>query len=301
MTPAEGYFAWPAPGREAPLPAAAAQFFRENGYAVLTSFCAPQELSALRARAAEIIAAFHAEGAGSGTVFTTREEARATDDARFLASAAEISCFLEEKQVPGVAAAPAVNKIGHALHDLDPTFGAFSRARKVRAVAEGIGLRAPLLTQSMYITKSPRVGGEVRPHRDAAFVHSDAPPDSPAGACLGYWWALEDSTLANGCLWAVPGSHRDGAHFRRMCLDETRAATRFEGDEAAERSYPHESYRALPMNAGDLIVLHGAVVHKSLENTSERSRHAYSIHVVDGKVPRSCWLQRPASLPFREL
>ena len=25
---------------------------------------------------------------------------------------------------------------------------------------------------------------------------------------VGYWWALEDCTLSNGCLWAVPGSHR---------------------------------------------------------------------------------------------
>lgn len=24
---------------------------------------------------------------------------------------------------------------------------------------------------------------------------------------VGYWWALEDCTLSNGCLWAVPGSH----------------------------------------------------------------------------------------------
>jgi hypothetical protein len=27
-------------------------------------------------------------------------------------------------------------------------------------------------------------------------------------SCLGFWWALEDCTTVNGCLWGVPGSHK---------------------------------------------------------------------------------------------
>lgn len=40
------------------------------------------------------------------------------------------------------------------------------------------------------------------PHQDNSFVYTD--PQS----CTGLWIALEDSTLVNGCLWAIPGSHK---------------------------------------------------------------------------------------------
>lgn len=53
------------------------------------------------------------------------------------------------------------------------------------------------------------------------------------------------------------------------------------------------------------MVLHGALVHFSRENVSGRDRHAYSVHVVEGRpgveYPADNWLQRPAEHPFREL
>jgi phytanoyl-CoA hydroxylase len=56
---------------------------------------------------------------------------------------------------------------------------------------------------------------------------------------------------------------------------------------------------------GSLVVLHSALVHFSNGNNSEVPRHAYSIHVVDGKegvvYPADNWLQRPVDQPFREI
>lgn len=55
--------------------------------------------------------------------------------------------------------------------------------------------------------------------------------------------------------------------------------------------------------AGTLVLIHSAVVHFSHENVSPSTRHAYSIHVVDGKegvdYPKDNWLQRDE--PFREI
>lgn len=55
---------------------------------------------------------------------------------------------------------------------------------------------------------------------------------------------------------------------------------------------------------GTLVLLHSALVHYSAENTSEAARHAYSVHIVDGKegvvYPADNWLQRPASHPFQK-
>lgn len=54
----------------------------------------------------------------------------------------------------------------------------------------------------MYIFKQPSIGGEVAPHQDSTFLHTE--PLS----CVGFWWALEDADRQNGCLWGYPGVHK---------------------------------------------------------------------------------------------
>ena len=59
----------------------------------------------------------------------------------------------------------------------------------------------------------------------------------------------------------------------------------------------------LEISKGSLVILHSALVHFSNENISSEPRHAYSIHVVDGRegvvYPSDNWLQRPLEYPFR--
>lgn len=292
-----GYFDWEHAASDADALNESITFFQENGYAIFTSFCTSEEVQSLRARAKHIVADFHKPSASSqssekASVFTTAHQTRKMDDNYFLASAQNVSCFLEAKQLAD-GSQPAVNKIGHALHDLDCTFESFSRQEKVRRVADALGVQRAALVQSMYILKNPRIGGEVRPHRDATFVRGSD------GKCLGYWWALEDATIDNGCLWAVPGSQKDMGGRRKFVLEDGK--TLFKGDVEAEDHIEDERYVALPVKAGDLVMLDGEVIHKSLENTSEKSRHAYSIHVVRDGTPKDCWLQRPVEMPFRAL
>jgi phytanoyl-CoA hydroxylase len=57
----------------------------------------------------------------------------------------------------------------------------------------------------------------------------------------------------------------------------------------------------LEVEAGTLVVLHGLLPHYSAPNRSPLSRHAYSLHYVDGKsvyAPTN-WLQRPPAFPAR--
>ena len=56
--------------------------------------------------------------------------------------------------------------------------------------------------------QQPRIGGEVRPHQDSTFLRTEPP------SVVGLWWALEDSTRQNGCLWALPGIHTQGVARR---------------------------------------------------------------------------------------
>jgi phytanoyl-CoA hydroxylase len=52
---------------------------------------------------------------------------------------------------------------------------------------------------------------------------------------------------------------------------------------------------------GTLLVLHGTLPHWSAPNTSERSRHAYTLHLIDGTAdyPDDNWLQRAPDMPLR--
>jgi len=96
----------------------------------------------------------------------------------------------------------SLNKMGHAMHDLDPVFDEFSRTRKLAAAANCLGLEDPAIIQSMYIFKPPRIGGEVVCHQDSTYIYTE--PES----CIGFWFALEDATTENGCMYFIPGTHK---------------------------------------------------------------------------------------------
>jgi len=248
----------------------------------------------VRARAAEIVEAFDASD--KRPVFSTQEQDRKVDD-YFLDSATEVRCFFEEEahDEQGRLRVPkqlAINKIGHALHDLDPVFDRFSHGPELAAVARDLGLSKPQVLQSMYIFKQPGIGGEVRWHQDASFFDSD-----PITVTT-FWFALEDATRENGCLWVEPGGHRgplrerfvrDGRQVTMETLDTT--------------PWPGPDYGAEPLEAeaGTLVLFHGRLPHYSAPNRSAVSRHAYTLHVTDAGSaysPRN-WLQRGESLPVR--
>lgn len=140
----------------------------------------------------------------------------------------------------------------------------------------------------------------------ATVVDKASPSLAPPRRChLSLWWPLEDCTRENGCLWAVPGSHRaPQLPVRRFKRNAAGDGTLFDPPEPAA---PFSTAGAVPLEvpAGTLVLIHAAVVHFSEANTSDRSRHAYSIHVVEGgpgvEYPKDNWLQRLDGSPFPAL
>jgi phytanoyl-CoA hydroxylase len=253
--------------------------YAAQGFAVFPSFKSSAQIAALSQRAAAIVAAFDPHDA---TVFSTRDDS-ARSDAYFMESGEQIRCFLEED-------ARTVNKIGHAMHDLDPVFDAFSRDARLAQIAERIGLRDPRIYQSMYILKQPHVGGEVNWHQDAAFFDTDPP------SVTAFWFALEDATRENGCMWVQPGGHR--SPLRARFISDGRGARLEPLDPTPWPSL--ETAVPLEVTAGTLVVFDGMLPHYSAPNRSPRSRHAYTLHAVDGHAKYSPlnWLQR-TTLPVR--
>ena len=158
----------------------------------------------------------------------------------------------------------AVNKIGHAMHDLDPAFDSFSRTPELAAVAADLGFADPRLLQSMYIFKQPGIGGEVICHCDHTFLWTE--PQS----VVGLWFAIEDATTANGCMWAIPGGHRIPAktRFPASSTPPTAAAAPVT-DVLDDSPYPVDDLVPLEAAAGTLIALHGTLPHWSAANTSD--------------------------------
>ncbi|XP_025331191.1 phytanoyl-CoA dioxygenase domain-containing protein 1 isoform X7 [Canis lupus baileyi] len=145
---------------------------------------------------------------------------------------------------------------------------------------------------------SSRVGAAaVSPHQDSTFLYTE-----PLGRVLGIWIALEDATLENGCLWFIPGSHTGGVSRRMVrAFAGLKLNTRFLGSEPV---WDDSLFVPTPVQRGALILIHGEVVHKSEQNLSDRSRHAYTFHLMESLgtmwSPEN-WLQPTAELPFPPL
>ncbi|XP_009598678.1 phytanoyl-CoA dioxygenase isoform X1 [Nicotiana tomentosiformis] len=264
------------------------QFFDSNGYLVLESFANPAEIESLRKRMEQMLDEFDCSSTAS--IFSTKNQQQTTND-HFFESAEKISFFWEvltEKAFDedGNLKQPkqlSINKVGHALHEKDPVFNKFSSSDKVSGMLRSLGYQRPIVIQSMYIFKQPGIGGEVVPHQDNSFLYTEPT------TCTGLWLALEDATIVNGCLWAIPGSHRNGL-VRRFLRDEN--GVHFDKPSPC---YNQKDFVPLEVKAGSLVVIHGDLIHQSFENQSSKSRHAYSLHVVDTngcKWAEDNWIRR---------
>ena len=217
----------------------------------------------------------------------------------------------------------AINKIGHYLHELSPKFRAATFSDLHKSIAKAIGFHDARVLQSMVICKQPEIGGAVPPHQDSTFLYTNPP------SAVGFWIALEDATIHNGCLSFASGSHKrapiksrfvkkegggtafeavTGAQFPEDVTSKPGSAadgktsdttTGVQSPEAEilenENAADEEEYRIGAVKAGTLVLIHGNLLHKSEKNLSRMSRFIYTFHVIEGKsdYDEKNWLQPP--------
>ena len=273
----------------------ALQAWHREGLLVIEDFSCLDQCRRLILEADALVEDFDEEEAAA--IFSTTSQQHAASD-YFETSGDKIRCFFEEgafddKGKLAVPKSKSINKIGHALHDLNPVFECFSYQPRLANLVAQLGISEPQWLQSMLIFKQPALGGEVTWHQDGSFLYTV--PHS----VIGFWFALEDASLENGCLWVLPGQHKNGlrSRFRRI-NGQLQTETLPEAP-----SFDENDGTPLEVSAGTLVVLHGALPHYSAANLSARSRYAYTLHVVSGSAqyPNDNWLQRGADLPLRML
>jgi phytanoyl-CoA hydroxylase len=265
------------------------EFFNDNGYLVIDNFFSQSICEQLKERIHWILANQLHEI--PSTIFSTQTNEHARNE-YFLNSGDKIHFFFEPDSFDknGQLKKPiekSLNKIGHALHDLDPIFKELSYDLRLKKICYQLNFQKPSLLQSMYIFKQPNIGAEVNLHQDSTYLHAEN------SDILGFWFALEDATIQNGCLEVIPSPTSTPLNKRMIR----------KGDDIYFENYhrliwQEENCIALEVRQGSMILLHGCLPHKSNANLSPKSRHAYTLHVIDAAFPYpdSNWLQKPKGL-----
>ena len=265
--------------------------YQQNGYLVLDQCFSEQQMGVLKNSANKIVDEFDPNS--TRAIFSTEDHSKTRDD-YFLSSGDKVRCFFEEDAFDNEGELKqdkslSINKIGHALHQLVPEFKAFSHSDKVRDIALDLGLVKPQIHQSMYIFKQPKIGGVIRWHQDASYFFS-----TPLSV-VTFWLAVEDATIQNGCLQVQSG----GApiplkeQFLRYPDDSTELKV------LHDMPWPDDdSAKSLEVKKGTLVVFNGLLPHFSAPNVSDKSRHAFTLHITCANTlyAKENWLQAKPSL-----
>jgi ectoine hydroxylase-related dioxygenase (phytanoyl-CoA dioxygenase family) len=297
--------------------------FNEDGYLIVPNYLTSDEVQSLLTTTNSLLENFPLESHPL-TRFTTGDDdanennSKHVGDDYFLSSGDKVHFFFEPDAVAPPSADDAdkkprllkpkhlaINKIGHALHTKCPPFERVTLSKRNAAIARSLGFQDPRCLQSMVICKQPGIGGPVPPHRDSEFLYTSPP------SAVGWWIALQNATVGNASLGMYKGTHtgRKGGHIRRRFVRtaDGQRTTFIENDgptlpkgsdeDDQEKDEQAEDFEILDVKAGDLVLIHGNVLHKSERNTSDKSRYAYTFHVIEGAetwvYDERNWLQPP--------
>ena len=165
----------------------------------------------------------------------------------------------------------AVRKIG-AFIEFDARLKAISHHPAIlRALRVLLGNAEPEMFQDMALIKPPLLGREKPWHQDKAYF--EYPLGTPV---VGVWIALDEATIANGCMQILPGRHKEGPilHFQRrdwQICDNVIMGTKSV---------------AVPLKPGGLLFFDGMLPHGTPHNSSPKRLRALQFHYLPAGVKK---------------
>jgi phytanoyl-CoA hydroxylase len=141
----------------------------------------------------------------------------------------------------------------------------------VAAILEVLLGRPALGAQTMYYYKPPGAKGQGM-HQDNFYLLA-----KPA-TCIAAWTAIDDATLDNGCLYVVPGSHRED-----ILCPESKTERWFGYGDSHISKFPRDAKPVpVPVRRGQTMFFGGNLIHGSGPNrTKDRYRRTFIGHYID--------------------
>ena len=222
--------------------------WHDDGYVLRRGFGRPEVCEAMLARAVEV--ARGASGGVSGRSLVLPE-------ARLGAGAGA-----------GAADGPPAEAMTSKVFKLhrDSVFAEFAHDDDVVDLVCGLLGPEVDIFLSQFIFKVPGAYGQPW-HQDSYYFPFE--PDHQ----VGVWLAVTEATLANGCLWVLPGSHREPVHEH---VPDPRPDSQYGYVEIVD----HDMTGAVPvtMEPGDLLLFDSHLMHRSTDNVSDGRRAAMVYH-----------------------
>lgn len=148
----------------------------------------------------------------------------------------------------------------------DPLFFAWLAQPRFADLVRRVLPGAVTLYRATVFAKAPRTGSNIPFHQDGGrFWGLDRDPE------LQLWTALDDAPVEAGCLEVVPGSHRWGLASPMGGLVPAALV--------AERA---PEVVQLPARAGDVVLIHNLLWHRSGPNTTDAPRRAFTACYLAG-------------------
>ncbi len=121
--------------------------------------------------------------------------------------------------------------------------------------------------QSMLFVKPPNFQGQAW-HQDEIYI------PTRDRSLIGAWIAMDDATVENGCLWVLPGSHRQGYLYPQRNHENP------DEFDFAQESYGFDGSEEVPVEVttGTLVFFNGYLLHRSRKNRGSTFRRVLVNH-----------------------
>jgi len=163
-----------------------------------------------------------------------------------------------------------IRKISH-FTQWDARLHAIATHARMLSLCERLIDDKPGMFEDKALIKPPKIGREKPWHQDHAYWN--LPFDAKV---VTAWIALDEATLENGCLFVIPGSHREGpvVHFKRrdwqICDDQVQRAR----------------VVAAPLKPGGVLLFNSYLQHGTPANASPRRRRALQFVYIPSTIGR---------------
>jgi phytanoyl-CoA hydroxylase len=230
------------------LPESRVQDFINDGYLTMPGLVTPEELEELKADTLKI-----ARGGYPSRTFEPIDARLSDDDVL-----RHILCI-------------------HQAHYISPVMKKYIQHPKICGVLSQItAAHLPFwdgsvkCMQSMLFVKPPSFQGQAW-HQDEIYI------PTRDRSLIGAWIAMDDATIANGCLWVIPGSHRSGYLYPQ------RPHNNPDEFDASRESYGFDESAEVPVEvkAGTVVFFNGYLLHRSRKNRSNIYRRVLVNHYMN--------------------